>query len=224
MINIKNLTFSYTNKPPYLIDNVSLNIPKGAYVSVVGENGSCKTTLVKLILGLLKPTSGTIDVKANGIAYVPQKIESFNSQFPISVYEILKTHGKSIGVKNKNEINKALEKVNMLNFINTLIGNLSGGQQQRVFIARALMGNPELIILDEPSTGVDSKSQLSVYSLLHKLNVENGKTIISVEHNVTLALNYSTHIIEVISGTPTLYTKNEYIKHTSLRDKKILNL
>ncbi|MEG1003388.1 metal ABC transporter ATP-binding protein [Clostridium sp.] len=224
MINITNLTFSYTNKPPYLIDNVSLDIPKGAYVSVVGENGSCKTTLVKLILGLLKPTSGTIDVKANGIAYVPQKIESFNSQFPISVYEILKTHGKSIGVKNKNEINKALEKVNMLNFINTLIGNLSGGQQQRVFIARALMGNPELIILDEPSTGVDSKSQLSVYSLLHRLNVENGKTIISVEHNVSLALNYSTHIIEVISGTPTLYTKNEYIKHTSLRDKKILNL
>ncbi|MDU1855736.1 MAG: ATP-binding cassette domain-containing protein, partial [Clostridium baratii] len=104
MININNLTFSYNNKPPFLIDNVSLDIPKGAYVSVVGENGSCKTTLMKLILGLLKPTSGTINVNARKIAYVPQKIESFNSQFPISVYEILKTHGKSIGVNNKKEI------------------------------------------------------------------------------------------------------------------------
>lgn len=224
MININNLTFSYNNKPPFLIDNVSLDIPKGAYVSVVGENGSCKTTLIKLILGLLKPTSGTINVNARKIAYVPQKIESFNSQFPISVYEILKTHGKSIGVNNKKEINKALEQVNMINFINALIGNLSGGQQQRVFIARALMGNPDLIILDEPSTGVDSKSQASIYSLLHKLNVENDKTIISVEHNINMALEYSTHIIEVVCGTPTIYTKQEYIKHISNRDNKILNL
>lgn len=224
MININNLTFSYNNKPPFLIDNVSLDIPEGAYVSVVGENGSCKTTLMKLILGLLKPTSGTINVNARKIAYVPQKIESFNSQFPISVYEILKTHGKSIGVNNKKEINKALEQVNMINFINALIGNLSGGQQQRVFIARALMGNPDLIILDEPSTGVDSKSQASVYSLLHKLNVENDKTIISVEHNISMALEYSTHIIEVVCGMPTIYTKQEYIKHISNRDNKILNL
>lgn len=224
MININNLTFSYNNKPPFLMDNVNLDIPKGAYVSVVGENGSCKTTLIKLILGLLKPTSGTITVNARKIAYVPQKIESFNSQFPISVYEILKTHGKSIGVNNKKEINKALEQVNMLNFINALIGNLSGGQQQRVFIARALMGNPDLIILDEPSTGVDSKSQSSIYSLLHKLNVENDKTIISVEHNINMALEYSTHIIEVVCGAPTIYTKQEYIKHISIRDNKILNL
>ena len=224
MIDINNLTFSYTNKPPYLIDNVNLKIPKGVYLSIVGENGSAKTTLLKLILGLLKPTSGTIDVNAKGIAYVPQKLESFNSQFPISVYEILKTHGKSIGVCNKNEIKKVLDKVNMIEFTNKLIGSLSGGQQQRIFIARALMGNPELIILDEPSTGVDSKNQSSIYSLLHKLNTENGKTIISVEHNIDMALKYSTHILEVINGSPTLYTKEDYLKHRASFDKKILNL
>lgn len=224
MININNLTFSYTNKPPYLIENVNLNIPKGVYLSIVGENGSAKTTLLKLILGLLKPTSGTINIDAKGIAYVPQKLESFNSQFPISVYEILKTHGNSIGVKNKNEIKKALEEVNMLDFTNKLIGSLSGGQQQRVFIARALMGNPELIILDEPSTGIDFKNQLSIYGLLHKLNKENGKTIISVEHNIELALEYSTHILQVVAGVPTLYTKDEYIQYKASLDKKILNL
>lgn len=224
MININNLTFSYTNKPPYLIENVNLNIPKGVYLSIVGENGSAKTTLLKLMLGLLKPTSGSITIDAKGIAYVPQKLESFNSQFPISVYEILKTHGNSIGVKNKNEIKKALEEVNMLDFTNKLIGSLSGGQQQRVFIARALMGNPELIILDEPSTGVDFKNQLSIYGLLHKLNKENGKTIISVEHNIELALKYSTHILQVVAGVPTLYTKDEYIQYKASLDKKILNL
>lgn len=224
MINIKDLTFSYTNKPPYLIENVNLNIPKGIYLSIIGENGSAKTTLVKLILGLLKPTSGTITVNAKGIAYVPQKVESFNSQFPISVYEILKTHGNSIGIKNKSEIEKALDKVNMLEFTNKLIGSLSGGQQQRVFIGRALMGNPELIILDEPSTGVDFKNQVSIYALLSKLNKENGKTIISVEHNVNMALKYSTHILEVIEGNPTLYTIDEYLKHKDSLNKKILNL
>lgn len=224
MININNLTFSYTNKPPYLIENVNLNIPKGVYLSIVGENGSAKTTLLKLMLGLLKPTSGSITIDAKGIAYVPQKLESFNSQFPISVYEILKTHGNSIGVKNNNEIKKALEEVNMLDFTNKLIGSLSGGQQQRVFIARALMGNPELIILDEPSTGVDFKNQLSIYGLLYKLNKENGKTIISVEHNIELALKYSTHILQVVAGVPTLYTKDEYIQYKASLDKKILNL
>ena len=128
MININNLTFSYTNKPPYLIENVNVNIPKGVYLSIVGENGSAKTTLLKLILGLLKPTSGSITIDAKGIAYVPQKLESFNSQFPISVYEILKTHGNSIGVKNKNEIKKALEEVNMLDFTKSIYRKSSYGK------------------------------------------------------------------------------------------------
>ena len=86
------------------------------------------------------------------------------------------------------------------------------------------MGNPELIILDEPSTGVDFKNQLSIYGLLHKLNKENGKTIISVEHNIELALKYSTHILQVVAGVPTLYTKDEYIQYKASLDKKILNL
>ncbi|MDZ7543772.1 ATP-binding cassette domain-containing protein, partial [Clostridium perfringens] len=115
MINIKDLCFSYSNKPPYLLNNINLNIPKGIYLSIVGENGSCKTTLIKLILGLLKPTSGLIEIKTDSIGYVPQRLDSFNSQFPITVREVLSCHKKTL--KNSDiDISNILESVNMLNY------------------------------------------------------------------------------------------------------------
>lgn len=223
MISIQNLCFSYTNSTPYIIDNVNLEIPKGVYLSIVGENGSCKTTLLKLILGLLKPNKGVIKINSKRIGYVPQRVEGFNSQFPITVLEVLKMHGRAIGVKSKSELDYALNHVDMMDFKNRLIGDLSGGQQQRVFIGRALMGDPEVIILDEPSTGVDHKNQQSIYSLLYTLNKSCKKTIISVEHNIDLALKYSTHIIEVVEGNPTLYTVSEYMKHRTLTCKKVIS-
>ena len=210
MITIKDLCFSYTNKPPYLLDNINLNIPRGAYISVIGENGSCKTTLIKLILGLLKPTSGSINISANSIGYVPQKLDSFNSQFPITVNEVLECHKKTLG-KNKNiDITAALKSVNLYDYKNKLLGNLSGGQQQRVLIARALMGNPDVIILDEPSTGVDESNQKEIYSIVSQINKEDKKTILSIEHNVHIALKYSTHILKVHNGNVKLYTASEY--------------
>ncbi|GAB6167754.1 metal ABC transporter ATP-binding protein [Clostridium carnis] len=211
MITIDNLCFSYTNKKPYLLNNINLTIPKGAYVSVVGENGSCKTTLIKLILGLLAPTSGSITVKSNLVSYVPQKLDTFNSQFPITVNEVLTCHKKVLKNSEIN-INSILENVNMLEFKEKLLGNLSGGQQQRVLIARALMGNPEVIILDEPSTGVDEANQLEIYNILEKLNRINNKTIISIEHNIEIALKYSTHILKVHNGKISLFTTEEFNK------------
>ncbi|WP_411170290.1 metal ABC transporter ATP-binding protein [Clostridium sp. MB05] len=209
MINIKDLCFSYSNKPPYLLNNINLNIPKGIYLSIVGENGSCKTTLIKLILGLLKPTSGLIEIKTDSIGYVPQRLDSFNSQFPITVREVLSCHKKTL--KNSDiDISNILESVNMLNYENRLLGMLSGGQQQRVLVARALMGNPDIIILDEPSTGVDEANQIEIYSVLKKLNEVNKKTIISIEHNIDIALNNSTHILKVNSGEISLFTVEEY--------------
>ena len=116
-------------------------------------------------------------------------------------------------------INTVLNEVNMSEFKDNLIGNLSGGQQQRIFIARALIGDPDLIILDEPSTGVDEKSQNEIYPLLKNLNTNSGKTIISVEHNSKIALTYSTHILKVENGTFTLYTTSEFIKQIE-KDKE----
>lgn len=209
MIDIKNLCFSYTNKPPYLLKDINLNIPKGCYLSIVGENGSCKTTLVKLILGLLKPTSGSIEVNSNSIGYVPQRLDSFNSQFPITVKEVLTCHKKTLK-NNKTSVDSVLEDVNMTDFKNRLLGMLSGGQQQRILIARALLSNSEIIILDEPSTGVDEANQKDIYSILKKLNIENKKTIISIEHNMDIALNYSTHILKIENANIKLFTTDEF--------------
>ncbi|SFD33284.1 metal ABC transporter ATP-binding protein [Clostridium uliginosum] len=213
MININDLSFSYTNKSEPLLKDINIKIPNGIYLSILGENGSCKSTLVKLILGLLKPNSGSINLDFNKISYVPQRLDNFNAQFPITVREILSTHAKIMGIRDFNEIKNSLNKVNMDDFENNLIGNLSGGQQQRIFIARALIGDPDLIILDEPSTGVDEKSQNEIYPLLKNLNKNFGKTIISVEHNTKIALKYSSHILKIHNGILNLYTKDDFIKH-----------
>ena len=216
LIKIDNLSFAYNKNTSPLLKDVNLDIPKGAYLSIVGENGSCKTTLIKLILGLLTPISGSITVDTDNIAYVPQRLDGFNSQFPISIYEILKIHAKSLKLDPKSSSIDVLEKVNMLKFKENLIGNLSGGQQQRVFIARALIGNPDLIILDEPSTGVDVKNQQEIYSLLSKINKEQGTTIISIEHNMDIALKYSTHILTINNGKLTLQSNKDFRENYTL--------
>lgn len=210
MIKINDMSFRYEKTSPVVLSHVNLNIPDGVYLSVIGENGSCKTTLIKLILGLLSPNSGSININTKNIGYVPQRVDSFNSQFPISVYEILKVHGKALKLDIKASIDYVLNKVNMTEFKDNLIGNLSGGQRQRVFIARALMGNPDLIILDEPSTGVDYKNQLEIYNLLSSLNKNEKTTIISIEHNLETALKYSTHILKIDEGIVSLKNVSEF--------------
>jgi len=210
MIKIKNLCFSYHKSSTMLLDNINLTVPKGAYLSIVGENGSCKTTLIKLVLGLLNPNSGSIELATKKIAYVPQRLENFNSEFPISVFEVLKTHAKALHLNVNEAVEESLNKVNLPSFKNNLIGNLSGGQQQRVFISRALMGNPELIILDEPSTGVDYKAQAEIYSILKKINKEYGINIICIEHNMGLASKYSSHILKIDKGRVCLQSCEEF--------------
>ncbi len=212
MIHIKDLVFSYNAAKPYLLNNINLHVEAGTYVSILGENGSAKSTLIKLILKLLKPQSGSISLDTAIVGYVPQRMESYNSQFPITVYEMLQCHLKTLKLKDKGIINESLKKVNMLQYKNSLIGNLSGGQQQKIFIARAIMATPKLIILDEPSTGIDIPSQEDIYSLLKEINRTLGVTILSVEHNLNAALENSTHIYKMENGKGTLYTVDEWRK------------
>lgn len=215
MIEIKNLHFSYTKSSPYILNNINLTIEKGFYISILGENGSGKSTLIKLLLNLIKPTSGTIHICTKKIGYVPQMLNNFNNSFPITVAEILNCHKSALKIKDPKCVDKALSIVNMNDFKNNLIGELSGGQKQKIFIARALMGDPELLILDEPSTGVDVKSQKDIYSFLKKLNEENNITIISVEHNLQAAVENSTHIFKMNKCTNScLLTINDYLKTT----------
>jgi zinc transport system ATP-binding protein len=210
MIIINNLCFTYTNSKPYILDKVNLKFERGSYVSILGENGSAKSTLVKLILSLLKPNSGEIVISTSKMAYVAQKVENFNSQFPITVFEMLNCHRRVLKLKDKSLILKCLNAVGMEDHIHTLIGNLSGGQQQKIFIARSLIGDPELLILDEPSTGVDVQSMGDVYAIIKGLNQNLGITVISVEHNLKAALDNSTDIFEMSSGNGLLYTIDAY--------------
>ncbi len=210
MITIKNLCFTYTNSKPYLLERVNLKIEKGSYISILGENGSAKSTLVKLILNLLKPNSGEILISTSKMAYVPQKVENFNAHFPITVYEMLNCHRKVLKLKDKSLIVKSLQAVGMENHAHMLIGNLSGGQQQKIFIARSLIGDPELLILDEPSTGVDTQSMEDIYGIIKGLNKNLGITVVSIEHNLKAALDNSTGIFEMSSGSGILYTIHDY--------------
>ncbi len=210
MIKSEKLFFSYTGSPPYVLDGIDLEIRNGEYVSIVGENGSGKSTLIKLLLKFIKPTSGSILSQAKRIGYVPQKNDFSNSNFPITVYEALNSYRRLLKIGDKSVIAKSLEQVGMSNFIGALMGNLSGGQSQKILIARALMGNPDLLVLDEPSTGVDINSQQEIYGFLKKINQEDGITIVSVEHNLDAAISNSTLIYHLIGGRGHLCTPWQY--------------
>lgn len=212
MIQIENLNFSYSGNAPFILDNITLNIPKGSYVSIIGENGSAKSTLIKLILKILKPQSGSIKINTQFIGYVPQRVDSFNSQFPITVSEVLNCHKKTLKIKDAKAVINCMESTGIRDFKNKLIGSLSGGQLQKVFISRAIMGDPDLLILDEPSTGIDVKSQEEIYSIIKHINKRHKITVLSVEHNMVAALKNSSHIYSLEKAKGTLYTIEEYLK------------
>ena len=210
MIQVDRLSFSYTGKAPYVLRDISLSIQNGEYLSIVGENGSGKSTLMRLLLGFLKPTRGALSVSAGRIGYVPQRADSLNSGFPITVFEMLNSYRRLLRIKDKRAVPTALGQVGMSGFSSALMGTLSGGQAQRILIARALMGNPDLLILDEPSTGVDAESQREIYALLNRLNREQGVTILAVEHNLKAALSNSTLIYHLSDGQGNVCTPHRF--------------
>jgi zinc transport system ATP-binding protein len=216
MIKAEELSFSYTGLAPFILDGISLEIDDGEYVSILGENGCGKSTLVKLMLRLLKPTKGSIACDTRQIGYVPQKSDFSNAQFPITVFEMLGAYRRLLKIKEKGAVMESLERVRMSGMKDALVGNLSGGQGQKIFIARALMGHPKLLILDEPSTGVDNASQKEIYGLIREFNTQGGITIVSVEHNLEAAITNSTLIYHLAGGhghlcTPQKYTE-EFLK------------
>lgn len=216
MIIIENLFFKYTGQTPYTLSGVNLLVPKDSYISIVGNNGCGKSTLLKLILGFLSPTTGTIQIKTNKIGYVPQRQE-FNSAFPITVQEVIYSYGKLLHMKNIN-VCEILSITQMQDFKNQLVGDLSGGQYQRMLIARALMGTPDLLVLDEPSTGVDISSQKEIYKILRELNKNKKLTILSVEHNLYAATESSSMIYHLSNGKGHLCTPQNYLKEYIVKE------
>ncbi len=187
-----------------VLDSVSLEVPAGACVGIIGPNGSGKTSLLRTILGLIKPVSGGVEVQGvsptragrrqHQIGYVPQ-IKNIDRDFPISIYEVvLQGRIGRLGIwrrpgkRDHQIVRDCLEKVGISYLAGTRIGSLSGGQQQRAFIARALTQESSLLLLDEPATGLDIPTQQSIYELLEELHQE-GVTTLTTTHDL-LALDF----------------------------------
>ena len=210
MIIARGLYFSYTGAAPYVLSAIDFEIGAGEYVSVVGDNGSGKTTLMRLALGLLKPVKGSIETTAGMTGYVPQRSSRADTGFPLTVSEMLNSYRKLLKLGNKSVVRDALENVGMSGFENTLARSLSGGQSQKILIARALIGEPELLVLDEPSTGIDAGSQEDIYRILKSLNRDKGITVVSVEHNLAAAVSNSTEIYHLANGHGHICTPQQY--------------
>lgn len=210
MIEATNLFFSYTGTAPFVLRDLSLLIPDGEYISIVGENGSGKSTLLRILLRFLKPTSGSIRTDATRVGYLPQRTDASDAQFPITVREVLDSYRHLLRLRDRKAVEEALAQVGLLGMEDRLMGTLSGGQAQKVRIARALMGTPELLILDEPSTGVDPDSTAEIYAILNRVNRQTGVTILSVEHNLDAAIANSTQIYHLVNGNGHLCTPQQY--------------
>ena len=210
MINAENLSFSYTGAPPYVLRGLNFTLRDGEYVSVVGDNGSGKSTLIRLVLKLLRPTGGVIGTTAKRIGYVPQKSDAAHGGFPVTVREMLDSYRHLLRLRDRAVVGESLRQVGLEEFAGALMGTLSGGQSQKAMIARALMGNPDLLVLDEPSTGVDTPSQKEIYGLIKRLNNERGITIVSVEHNLVAAISNSTLIYHMDGGRGHMCTPKQF--------------
>lgn len=194
VIDLKDIWVSYDNVP--VLEAVNLAVEDKDFLAIIGPNGGGKSTLLKVILGLIKPDRGSVKLLGDNprktrkyVGYVPQYISS-NLEFPISVWEVVlmgrlshKGPLRSFDAEDKKAAEEALKTVDMLEFRDRQIGELSGGQKQRVFIARSLVTRPKLLILDEPSTGIDSKRQKEFYELLNRLKSEIA--ILMVTHDMS---------------------------------------
>lgn len=208
LIEIDNVSFQYDYTQ--VLQNISFAVKEGDFLALLGPNGSGKSTLLKIMLGLLKPMSGEVKMFGTPIqhfkhkelvGYVSQKSNAFNSGFPATVFEVVrsgltKKSGlfKNFPKDSKQLVLEALQAVGMEAFVNRNIGQLSGGQQQRVFIARALVAKPKLLILDEPTVGIDHENVQAFYNMLAELNMKQGITMILVTHDVDVVSNRISHV------------------------------
>lgn len=198
VVEINKLYFTYGCHP--VLEDVSLNIMAGEAVGITGPNGAGKTTLINLLVGRLPIQEGKIsiygsDVSSVGwrgrVGYVPQRAAYFNQAFPATVMEVVlsgrtgrKGLFRSFGSADVRAAENALEIMELSSYRNHPITRMSGGQQQRAFIARALAAEPELLIMDEPTVGVDQATKQKLYSILKKLNREKDITLVVVSHDI----------------------------------------
>ena len=201
IISVRDLGFDYGDG--WVFHKLNLDVPEGDFVAVIGANGAGKSTLMKMLAHALPPTMGNIFYYGipiekfdqwEKIGYVAQNPAKMQRDFPISVREVI-----ALGLIQKNKlwqrfgseedekIEKVLETFQLKDLEHRKIGELSGGQQQRVFLARAMVKEPKILLLDEPATGIDAASKIALYDMLQEINLEQNVTIIMISHDLELA-------------------------------------
>jgi zinc transport system ATP-binding protein len=212
-IEVRDLCVSYGGDE-LALESASLTIEAGDFVGIVGPNGSGKTTLLNAILGIVRATHGTVHLYGSPlprfcdwprVGYVPQNASQIDARFPATALEVAllgrvarRGLGRWLSAADREKARKAMGEVGVADLAGRLIGNLSGGQRQRVLLAKALAGDPDLLILDEPTTGVDAESRASFYELLDHLNHDHGLTVVLVSHD-TGAIAGSAHRIVAVN-------------------------
>ncbi|KAA9218383.1 MULTISPECIES: metal ABC transporter ATP-binding protein [Aerococcus] len=193
-IQVEDLRFSYDSEP--VLNNISFTVDPGEFVILTGENGAAKSTLLKNILGLLQPDKGKVTISKTNIydnklqiGYVPQMVASFNAGFPSTVYEFVLSGRyqqgrwfKRLTDEDHEHVKRALNSVGMWEQAQEKVGELSGGQKQRIVLARVFATDPDLFVLDEPTTGMDKASREEFYTLLKHNTRRHCKAILMVTH------------------------------------------
>lgn len=225
VINVKDITFGYGSQR--IFDKLNLQVDQGEFLGILGPNGSGKSTLLKVIMGFLKPQSGQVKLLGDPsnrfnrwqeVGYVSQKATSFNPGFPATVQEVIGTgliEGKGFFKpwlrRDNARIDRALDLVGLVGKGRSMVGELSGGQQQRVFLARTLIRNPKLIILDEPTVGLDPKSYHQLAELLGRLNKDMDITILVVTHQLSCMVQHVDRVVYLEGGRLNSYNPVEYM-------------
>ncbi len=211
---LSNVSFAYNEQ--VVLNQLSLAIPAGEFVAVVGPNGAGKSTMLKTIAGLIRPSEGEVlidgkmagDKKLRGlVAYVPQNYSKNLHGFPATVKEVVclglaaASGGKKYTAQGMRHIvAHLLDLVGMGTCLDTRIGGLSGGQQQRVMVAMALASNPQLLLLDEPTSGIDYEASTKIYELLGNLNKTLGITVVMVSHDMDKAVHWASKVACINKG------------------------
>ncbi|QOL19309.1 metal ABC transporter ATP-binding protein [Candidatus Bodocaedibacter vickermanii] len=175
-----------------ILDGVSFDIQKGSFTTLIGPNGAGKSTLLKLMLGFLKPSTGTLNWQSSQrLGYMPQKLQ-IDTSFPLSVGRLFDLKPGGVAPEDRDRIERLTQ---TLELQHRLFSELSGGELQRVLLTYALLGNPDVVLLDEPMQGLDIDSEALFLNILHTLKYQYGKTLFMVSHDLHMVFKHSDHVI-----------------------------
>lgn len=221
LIEVRDLTLAYEGKP--VAEKVSFVLPAGGYLCVVGGNGTGKSSLMKAVIGDIRPAGGELlladRLRKNGIGYLPQQSE-IQRDFPASVREVVLSgcvrtdqYGLVWSGRSKKRAAEAMEMLGISDLRSKSFGQLSGGQRQRVLLARAFCASSDLLLLDEPVTGLDPEAAHGMYEAIQQINQEQGCAIMMVTHDITCALHEADHVLSMCRGHSFFGTVTEYLAH-----------